>query len=42
MGSERISILAAAALRELGYTKATALDGGIKAWREAGYPVTTL
>ena len=30
----RISTLAAATLRELGYTKAAAPDGGIKAWRE--------
>jgi glyoxylase-like metal-dependent hydrolase (beta-lactamase superfamily II)/rhodanese-related sulfurtransferase len=35
----RISTLAAATLRELGYTHAVALDGGMKAWREAGYPV---
>ncbi|WP_395459790.1 rhodanese-like domain-containing protein [Azospirillum melinis] len=32
----KISILAAATLRELGYMRATALDGGIAAWREAG------
>jgi len=38
----RISTLAAATLRELGYTKAAALDGGIKAWREAGHPLGTL
>jgi len=38
----RISTLAAATLRELGYTKAAALDGGIKAWRESGLPMTTL
>jgi rhodanese-related sulfurtransferase len=35
----KISTLAAATLRELGYTRAVALDGGIKAWREAGYPL---
>ncbi|MBS0584025.1 MAG: MBL fold metallo-hydrolase [Proteobacteria bacterium] len=35
----RISTLAAATLRELGYQRAVALDGGMKAWREAGYPV---
>ena len=35
----KISTLAAATLRELGYTRAAALDGGIKAWREAGYPL---
>lgn len=34
-----ISTLAAATLRELGFTHAVALDGGMKAWREAGYPV---
>lgn len=33
----KISTLAAATLRELGYTRAAALDGGMKAWREAGY-----
>jgi glyoxylase-like metal-dependent hydrolase (beta-lactamase superfamily II) len=38
----RISTLAAATLRELGFTQACALDGGMKAWREAGYPVTAL
>ncbi len=34
----KISTLAAATLRELGYTRAVALDGGMKAWREAGFP----
>jgi rhodanese-related sulfurtransferase len=34
----RISTLAAATLREMGFRRAVALDGGIKAWREAGYP----
>src|ERR1700744_1460704 len=38
----RISTLAAATLRELGYTKAAALDGGLKAWRESGLPLTSL
>jgi glyoxylase-like metal-dependent hydrolase (beta-lactamase superfamily II)/rhodanese-related sulfurtransferase len=33
----KISTLAAATLRELGYGRAVALDGGMKAWREAGY-----
>jgi len=33
----KISTLAAATLRELGYTRAAALDGGVTAWREAGY-----
>jgi rhodanese-related sulfurtransferase len=37
----KISTLAAATLRELGYTRAVALDGGMKAWREAGYPSET-
>ena len=37
-----ISTLAAATLRDLGYTQAAALDGGMKAWREAGLPVTAL
>jgi len=37
----RISTLAAATLRELGYTKA-ALDGGIKARRESSLPMTVL
>jgi glyoxylase-like metal-dependent hydrolase (beta-lactamase superfamily II)/rhodanese-related sulfurtransferase len=36
----RISTLAAATLREMGYQRAVALDGGMKAWREAGFPVT--
>ena len=35
----RISTLAAATLRQLGFERAVALDGGMKAWREAGYPV---
>lgn len=35
----KVSTLAAATLREMGYTRAVALDGGMKAWREAGYPV---
>jgi rhodanese-related sulfurtransferase len=35
----RISTLAAATLREMGYQRAVALDGGMKAWREAGFPV---
>jgi rhodanese-related sulfurtransferase len=33
----RISTLAAATLRTMGYQRAVALDGGMKAWREAGY-----
>jgi glyoxylase-like metal-dependent hydrolase (beta-lactamase superfamily II)/rhodanese-related sulfurtransferase len=35
----RISILAAATLRRLGFHGAIALDGGMKAWRDAGHPV---
>ena len=37
----KISTLAAATLRELGYGRVAALDGGIKAWRDAGYPMET-
>ncbi len=35
----KISTLAAATLRELGFTRAVALDGGVKAWRDAGYAI---
>jgi glyoxylase-like metal-dependent hydrolase (beta-lactamase superfamily II)/rhodanese-related sulfurtransferase len=35
----RISTLAAATLRQMGFMRAVALDGGMKAWQEAGYPV---
>jgi rhodanese-related sulfurtransferase len=35
-----ISTLAAATLRELGFAQATALDGGMKAWREGKLPLT--
>ena len=34
----KISTLAAATLRELGFMRAAALDGGMKAWREGGFP----
>ena len=34
----KISTLAAATLRELGYMRAVALDGGMKAWRDGGFP----
>ncbi len=37
----KISTLAAATLRELGYCRVVALDGGISAWREAGYALET-
>ena len=33
------SALAADALQQLGYSKVAHLDGGIRAWREAGKPV---
>lgn len=35
----KVSTLAAATLREMGYTRAVALDGGMVAWSEAGYPI---
>ena len=35
----RISTLATATLRAMGFSGAVALDGGIKAWRDAGYPL---
>jgi rhodanese-related sulfurtransferase len=35
----RISTLATATLRQMGFCGAVALDGGVKAWREAGYAV---
>jgi glyoxylase-like metal-dependent hydrolase (beta-lactamase superfamily II)/rhodanese-related sulfurtransferase len=35
----KISTLAAATLRSLGFTRASALDGGMKVWREGGFPV---
>jgi rhodanese-related sulfurtransferase len=35
----QISTLATATLREIGYQRAVALDGGMRAWREAGYPI---
>ena len=35
----KISTLAAATLRQLGFMRATALDGGMKAWREASLKV---
>lgn len=37
----RISTLAAATLRIMGFQCAVALDGGMKAWREAGHPLST-
>jgi glyoxylase-like metal-dependent hydrolase (beta-lactamase superfamily II)/rhodanese-related sulfurtransferase len=35
----RISTLAAATLRTMGFQRTVALDGGMKSWLEAGYPV---
>lgn len=37
----KISTLATATLRQLGFTRAVALDGGLKAWREQGMPLET-
>jgi glyoxylase-like metal-dependent hydrolase (beta-lactamase superfamily II) len=37
----KISTIAAATLRDMGFAGAIALDGGIKAWREGGYPLAT-
>ena len=33
------SALAADSLRQMGYMKVCSMDGGIRAWREAGYPL---
>jgi rhodanese-related sulfurtransferase len=33
------SALAAASLQEMGYTNVRSMEGGIRAWREAGYPL---
>jgi glyoxylase-like metal-dependent hydrolase (beta-lactamase superfamily II)/rhodanese-related sulfurtransferase len=35
----KISTLAAATLRELGFLRTAALDGGMQAWRDGGFPV---
>jgi glyoxylase-like metal-dependent hydrolase (beta-lactamase superfamily II)/rhodanese-related sulfurtransferase len=35
----RVSTLATATLRQMGFGGAVALDGGMKAWRDAGYPL---
>src|SRR5688572_22811579 len=35
----KISTLAAATLRDLGFLRAAALDGGMKAWRGGGFPL---
>ena len=33
------SALAAESLGQMGYTNVRSMDGGIRAWREAGYPI---
>lgn len=33
------SVLAAEALQKMGYRNVVSMEGGIKAWREAGYPM---
>jgi rhodanese-related sulfurtransferase len=33
------SALAADALQQMGYTNVSSMEGGIKAWRDAGYPM---
>jgi len=33
------SALAAESLQRMGYTKVSSMDGGIRGWREAGYPL---
>jgi rhodanese-related sulfurtransferase len=35
------SALAADNLQRMGYTNVISMDGGIRAWREAGYPIET-
>ena len=35
----KISTLAAATLQQLGFRRAVALDGGMKSWRDQGYPM---
>jgi glyoxylase-like metal-dependent hydrolase (beta-lactamase superfamily II)/rhodanese-related sulfurtransferase len=37
----RVSTLAAATLRQMGYTRAVALDGGYNEWIKGGYPTVT-
>jgi rhodanese-related sulfurtransferase len=37
----KVSTLATATLRQLGFTRAVALDGGMKAWKDQGFPVET-
>ncbi|MBH0197671.1 MAG: sulfurtransferase, partial [Nitrospira sp.] len=33
------SVLAADALQQMGYTNVVSMDGGIRAWKEAGCPL---
>jgi len=33
------SVLAADALQHMGYENVLSMDGGIRAWREAGFPL---
>ena len=33
------SVLAADALQQMGYTNVLSMDGGIRAWRDADYPI---
>ncbi len=33
------SLLAADSIRQMGYTNVISMDGGMKAWRAAGYPI---
>ena len=33
------SALAAEALQQMGYTRVISMDGGFRAWKEAGYPI---
>jgi rhodanese-related sulfurtransferase len=35
------SALAADKLQQMGYTNVLSMDGGIRGWREKGYPLTT-
>jgi rhodanese-related sulfurtransferase len=35
------SALAGANLKDMGYTRVVSVDGGMRAWRAANYPVTT-
>ena len=39
LGRVATSVLAADSIRLMGYTNVISMDGGIKAWRAAGYPI---